>query len=107
MENQKLKQFTDWLDRLKPNHAVSGGTDGTAGQSAIFLAKEHDSSCPVQCPATRGTGQTLYVYRFRLRADKGGGAYLTPVPTLEQAEAELRRKYGDSLLLVVAERKTR
>ncbi len=46
-----------------------------------------------------------YAYRFKLR--DGGGTYLTPAPTLEQAEAELRRKYGDSLLLVVAERKPR
>ena len=42
----------------------------------------------------------LYRYRFKLR--DGGGTYLTPAPTLEQAEAELRHKYGDSLLLVVA-----
>ena len=41
-----------------------------------------------------------YAYRFKLR--DGGGTYLTPAPTLEQAEAELRHKYGDSLLLVVA-----
>ena len=41
-----------------------------------------------------------YAYRFKLR--DGGGTYLTPAPTLEQAEAELRRKYDDSLLLVVA-----
>ncbi len=41
-----------------------------------------------------------YAYRFKLR--DGGGTYLTPAPTLEQAEAELRRKYGESLLLVVA-----
>ncbi len=99
MENQKLKQFTNWLDGLKPNHAVSGGTDGTAGQSAVFLAKEHDSSCPVQCPAKQVTGQTLYVYRFRLRADKDGGTYLTPAKTLDAARAELLRRWPDELLV--------
>ena len=100
MENQKLKQFTNWLDGLKPNHAISGGPDGTAGQSAVFLAKERDSSWPVQWPATRGTGQTLYVYRFRLRADKDGGTYLTPAKTLDAARAELLRRWPDELLVV-------
>ncbi len=39
-----------------------------------------------------------YAYRFKLR--NGGGTYLTPATTLEDAKDELERCYGKDLLLV-------
>ncbi len=42
----------------------------------------------------------LHPYRYRLKNDKGGGTYLTPAATLEEARDELERRYGKDLLLV-------
>ncbi len=44
------------------------------------------------------TSEDLYPYRFKLR--DGGGTYLTPATTLEEARDELERRYGKDLLLV-------
>ncbi len=42
----------------------------------------------------------LRPYRFRLKNGKGGGIYLTPAATLEEARAELLRRWPDELLVV-------
>ena len=42
----------------------------------------------------------LHPYHYRLKNDKGGGTYLTPAATLEEARAELLRRWPDELLMV-------
>jgi len=42
----------------------------------------------------------LHPYHYRLKNDKGGGTYLTPAATLEEARAELLRQWPDELLMV-------
>ena len=42
----------------------------------------------------------LQPYRYRLKNGKGGGTYLTPAATLEEARAELLRRWPDELLAV-------
>ena len=41
-------------------------------------------------------------YRFTLRAGEGAGVYRSTAPNLETAREELRKLYGDRLLLVTA-----
>ncbi len=42
----------------------------------------------------------LHPYHYRLKNGKGGGTYLTPAVTPEQARAELLRRWPDELLVV-------
>ncbi len=42
----------------------------------------------------------LHPYHYRLKNDKGGGTYLTPAATHEEARAELLRRWPDELLMV-------
>ena len=42
----------------------------------------------------------LHPYHYRLKNDKGGGTYLTPAATLEEARAELLCRWPDELVMV-------
>ncbi len=42
----------------------------------------------------------LHPYRYRIKDGKGGGTYLTPAATLEEARAELLRRWPDEFLVV-------
>lgn len=41
-----------------------------------------------------------FAYRFRLHGAEGGGTFISPSATLEEARAELLRVYGGKLALV-------
>ena len=63
-----------------------------------FTAAAVITTCEGATNSKVSTG--LHPYHYRLKNDKGGGTYLTPAATLEEARAELLRRWPDELLMV-------
>ena len=84
---------------------------GGTGYSGCTPAKQVNKAAPTtkSLPGAPGalppikpdhTTERRYPYRFRLKENKGSGTYITPAKTLDEARAELERRYGKDLLLV-------
>jgi hypothetical protein len=94
-------------------------SSGFSGCSGFAPAKQTAKAAPTPTGDTGCSGFTddaythvpeekapisekLHPYRFLLKNGEGGGMLRTPAPSLADADAELRRRYGDRLLFVIA-----
>ena len=91
-------EYESALDRLKKIKNATGAipTKPTKPPFVGFV-----SSPPGDIPVF-SREQMKRPYCFKLRDGEGGGTYLTTAPDLEAARDELRKVYGDRLLMVTA-----